>query len=341
MNARVYNPQTARFLSADRVVHDIGDSQTYNRYSYCANNPVNATDPTGNDYTVMIDGVANAMTDAAFGALLQLLQAKGVQVTFTGFSAGEIAKLLGVSSDGGASAATGLLSQGTGAFQTTQAGVGTGTTQSSTTAQQSVGPSDGIKSTSQGNLGYKYEADAAVAIAKQIAGMKRVDGREYGASIFRYSLDGGKTSYYGFTPITEGFFNKEGGAFWDPHTDYSGVPKGPPKQAMFIDPISGNEYSVESGKRGKIAGVKFTADLHLHPYGAAYAGFDYGDIDANIADRINGYLLDQTTARMFYAPLQKFAVPDHPDTYSIPREVKDRQIPMDAITPAELRKLGL
>ena len=48
MNARLYDPKTGRFISADRVVQDMGDSQTYNRYSYCANNPVNAYDPTGN-----------------------------------------------------------------------------------------------------------------------------------------------------------------------------------------------------------------------------------------------------------------------------------------------------
>jgi len=48
MNARVYDPALGRFLSPDIAVTDLGNSQAYNRYSYCKNNPINATDPTGN-----------------------------------------------------------------------------------------------------------------------------------------------------------------------------------------------------------------------------------------------------------------------------------------------------
>ena len=47
MNGRVYDPVLARFLSADPFVQAPGNSQSYNRYSYCANNPLNATDPSG------------------------------------------------------------------------------------------------------------------------------------------------------------------------------------------------------------------------------------------------------------------------------------------------------
>ena len=47
MNGRVYDPVLGRFLSADSYVQDAGDSQSYNRYSYVSNNPLNATDPSG------------------------------------------------------------------------------------------------------------------------------------------------------------------------------------------------------------------------------------------------------------------------------------------------------
>jgi hypothetical protein len=50
MNGRIYDPLLGRFLSADVVVHSPGNLQTYNRYSYVANNPLTLTDPSGWDY---------------------------------------------------------------------------------------------------------------------------------------------------------------------------------------------------------------------------------------------------------------------------------------------------
>jgi RHS repeat-associated protein len=47
-NARYYDPTIGRFISADSVVQSISNPQTLNRYSYCANNPLNSIDPTGN-----------------------------------------------------------------------------------------------------------------------------------------------------------------------------------------------------------------------------------------------------------------------------------------------------
>jgi len=50
MNARVYDSEIGRFLSADTVIQNPYDSQAYNRYSYVRNNPMVFTDPTGHSW---------------------------------------------------------------------------------------------------------------------------------------------------------------------------------------------------------------------------------------------------------------------------------------------------
>lgn len=47
MNGRVYDPIIARFLSPDNYVQSPTSSQGFNRYSYCLNNPLVYTDPSG------------------------------------------------------------------------------------------------------------------------------------------------------------------------------------------------------------------------------------------------------------------------------------------------------
>jgi RHS repeat-associated protein len=47
MNGRVYDPVTAMFFSPDPFVQAPGDWVNYNRYSYCMNNPLINTDPSG------------------------------------------------------------------------------------------------------------------------------------------------------------------------------------------------------------------------------------------------------------------------------------------------------
>ena len=47
MNGRMYDPVLGRFLSPDLYVQDPTFSQNFNRYSYCMNNPVRYTDPSG------------------------------------------------------------------------------------------------------------------------------------------------------------------------------------------------------------------------------------------------------------------------------------------------------
>lgn len=46
-NARYYDPELGRFIQADTEIPDLSNPQSYNRYSYCVNDPLRYTDPTG------------------------------------------------------------------------------------------------------------------------------------------------------------------------------------------------------------------------------------------------------------------------------------------------------
>ena len=49
MNGRLYDPVIARFFSPDNFVQAPEFTQSYNRYSYCLNNPLQWVDPSGED----------------------------------------------------------------------------------------------------------------------------------------------------------------------------------------------------------------------------------------------------------------------------------------------------
>ncbi|GHT17579.1 hypothetical protein FACS189429_1950 [Bacteroidia bacterium] len=66
MNGRVYDPVLARFLSPDPYVQAPDFTQSFNRYSYCLNNPFKYTDPTGEKWWhTLLFGIADSMLGGA------------------------------------------------------------------------------------------------------------------------------------------------------------------------------------------------------------------------------------------------------------------------------------
>ena len=81
MNARLYDPALGRFLSPDPYVQAPDFSQNFNRYSYCLNNPLRFTDPSG-EWAVVDDlivaavgGVINLAVNAFQGNIHSFSQA--------------------------------------------------------------------------------------------------------------------------------------------------------------------------------------------------------------------------------------------------------------------------
>ena len=81
MNARLYDPMLGRFLSPDPYVQMPDFTQNFNRYSYCLNNPLKYTDPTGEWFLVddiiaaIVGGSINLVTGFIGGDIHNLGQA--------------------------------------------------------------------------------------------------------------------------------------------------------------------------------------------------------------------------------------------------------------------------
>jgi RHS repeat-associated protein len=60
--ARYYDAEIGRFVSPDPTIPEGGNPQSYNRYSYCINNPLSAVDPNGLDY-IFVCGSGGRISD--------------------------------------------------------------------------------------------------------------------------------------------------------------------------------------------------------------------------------------------------------------------------------------
>ncbi len=70
MNARLYNPTLHRFLEADTYLQDPYNTQNYNRYGYCVNNPLKYTDVTGNLFNIATLAGCIPIVGSIFSSLL-------------------------------------------------------------------------------------------------------------------------------------------------------------------------------------------------------------------------------------------------------------------------------
>ncbi len=114
MNGRLYDPVIARFLSPDNYVQAPDNSQNFNRYSYCLNNPLLYTDPDGE--------IAHVIIGAAIGGFINLgikaIQGKihNPKDAFVAFGIGAAAGALGAATGGAAFVAAGGGTGGLGGF---------------------------------------------------------------------------------------------------------------------------------------------------------------------------------------------------------------------------------
>ena len=112
MNGRMYDPVMSSFLSVDNYVQQPDNSQNFNRYAYCLNNPLKYTDPIGELFgiddimfsmivygisSVMINGVVNTCVgknfyDGSYGAFMGSVTSVGVG----GVMGGVASKMVGV-----------------------------------------------------------------------------------------------------------------------------------------------------------------------------------------------------------------------------------------------------
>jgi len=67
MNGRLYDPYLQRFLSPDNVIQEPENAQNYNRYSYCLNNPLMYTDPTGWTTQISLNAIYLSISSYASG----------------------------------------------------------------------------------------------------------------------------------------------------------------------------------------------------------------------------------------------------------------------------------
>jgi len=91
--ARYYSHELGRFITPDTIVQAPYDPQSLNRYTYCRNNPLKYTDPTGHWWFIpfIVSAIKGAVVGAAIGAAVAAATGKNMlQGVMTGAIGGAI-----------------------------------------------------------------------------------------------------------------------------------------------------------------------------------------------------------------------------------------------------------
>ena len=70
MNGRMYDPVMSGFLSVDQYVQSPGNSQNFNRYAYCLNNPLRYVDLDGEEFLTSAIIIGSLLVGAYSGGVL-------------------------------------------------------------------------------------------------------------------------------------------------------------------------------------------------------------------------------------------------------------------------------
>ncbi|MBX7138113.1 MAG: FG-GAP-like repeat-containing protein [Oligoflexia bacterium] len=97
MRARNYDPRIGRFISPDSIIPDVGDSQSFNRYSYVTNNPMNMVDPLGHVGELAAQA-AGAAPGAAKGVGVSAVSGVPSAAVQSSISVGAVAATIGANS---------------------------------------------------------------------------------------------------------------------------------------------------------------------------------------------------------------------------------------------------
>jgi RHS repeat-associated protein len=93
MNGRLYDPKLHRFLQPDNYVQDPFNTQNFNRYGYCWNNPLKYTDPSGEWIHLLIGAVVGGVINWAVNGCQ--FNAAGLGYFGTGAASGFVTALTG------------------------------------------------------------------------------------------------------------------------------------------------------------------------------------------------------------------------------------------------------